>query len=107
MPALPPSAACRHHNANLGRAARRTPDTIERPECLIGAGLRRLWLSADQPAGTDRERGDGDDAEDRDPGSARHRGEACQLVGVRAPGPAPPPLAVQFDDWSHAPEKQE
>src|ERR1017187_8027905 len=73
---------------------RRWPSSPGRP----AAPPARRARSADQPAGADGERGDGDDAEDHDPGAAWHPREACQLVGVRALGPAPPPLVLQLHD---------
>src|SRR5712671_289943 len=47
---------------------------------LTGPALSRPSAEADQPEAADNQRSQGEDAEDRDPGSARHPREACELV---------------------------
>src|SRR5260221_4111902 len=73
---------------------------------LTGPGLSRPSAEADQPEAADNQRSQGEDAEDRDPDSARHPREACELVGVRALGSAPSTLAMQFHYRPDATEEQ-
>src|SRR5258707_12154129 len=73
---------------------------------LTGPGLSRPSAEADQPEAADNQRSQGEDAEDRDPDSARHPREARELVGVRALGSAPSTLAMQSHYRTDATEEQ-
>src|SRR5258707_2411232 len=96
-----PASDDKHH---IRVSAKALPASSNRG--LTGTGLSRPSAEADQPEAADYQRSQGEDAEDRDPDSARHPREACELVGVRALGSAPSTLAMQFHYRPDATEEQ-